>query len=234
MYKRQGQSQWGANFQHPQQPQQAPAAKRSLDLGWPAWAYLGLTLLTLVSSFFTVVTWAAGLEGIGSAGVSWNWWGAFSYEGTGLGSMATEYISSELGYDSGMVVSTVAVLLLLAATCVLMFLGRIRPGAILGIVASAAQLVIVIVSYAQIDTNFGMRMGLGWYIWLVASLAGLAISIYLIATGRGKKIVAPQNPYANPGAPAQPAPQQWGQQYPNQQYPPQQYPNQQGQWGQGR
>ena len=171
--------------------------------------------------------------------MSWNWWGAFSYEGTGLGSMATEYISSELGYDSGMVVSTVAVLLLLAATCVLMFLGRIRPGAILGIVASAAQLVIVIVSYAQIDTNFGMRMGLGWYIWLVASLVGLAISIYLIATGRGKKIVAPQNPYANPGAPAQPAPQQWGQQYPNQQYPNQQYPNQQypnqqSQWGQGR
>ena len=185
-----------------------------------------------MGSFFTVVTWAAGLEGIGSAGVSWNWWGAFSYEGTGLGSMATEYIPAELGYDSGMVVSTVAVLLLLAATCVLMFLGRIRPGAILGIVASAAQLVIVIVSFAEIDTNFGMHMGLGWYIWLVAALAGLAISIYLLATGRGKKIAAPQNPYANPGAPgqapAQPAPQQWGQQY-----PPQQYPTQQGQWGQG-
>lgn len=198
-------------YEQPQAP--LPAPKRSVHLGWPAWAYLGLTLLTLIGSFFTVVTWAAAFQGFGSAGVSWNWWGSFAYEGTGLGSLAADYIPAELGYDSGMVVATAAVLLLLVATCVVVFIGRIRPGAILGIVASAAQLVTVIVAYAQTDTTLGMRMGPGWYIWLLASLAGLAISIYLVATGRGKQVAPPPNPYGNPyGNPGQPGqPGQWGQ-----------------------
>lgn len=216
-----GQPQFGTGHpQFNQHPQQAPATARKIDLGWPAWTYLGLTLLTLVGSFLTVVEWAAGLEGIGSAGVSWNWWGAFSYQGTGLGSLATDYIPAEIGYDSGLVVSTAAVLVLLVAATVVMFIGRIRAGAILGIVASGAQLLAAIIAFAQIDPSLGMGMGVGWYIWLIASLAGLAVSIYLVATGRGKKIARPQDPYATAGTPGVPG-QQWGQQ------------PQQNQWGQG-
>lgn len=179
----------GPQFGEPQRVRRGP--------GWPTWAYLGLTLLTLLGSFLPVLRLSLGWEGLGSVGISYNWWGAVGFEGTGLGAYGSEYLTEELGtMDSGMLVSCIAVLVLYIAATVVGFIGRDKFAAIVGLVAGVAQLIACITNLFQ-GQDFTASPAAGWYLWLLCSLAAIGVSIWLLVKGT-RPAPAPQPPYSAP------------------------------------
>lgn len=101
-----------------------------------------------------------------------------------------------------MLIGSIAVILLYVGATVVGFLGRDKVAAIVAAVAGGAQLLTTIVTAFQIDGMYG-SLAAGWYLWLLCSLIGLGIAVWMLVKGT-RPAPAPQSPF---GAP-QPMPQQ--------------------------
>lgn len=241
--------QWGApqqtSYQWGQQapyPAQAPAQpRRQVSLPWwPTWATLGLFLLTLIGSFFrfsTVRTYIGqtlidelglgdiGLDlgdSLGSVTVGMSWWGNFTMEGSGIGSLAMENQDEVLSDpDLQMVMVMFAVITALVLVCygIALILGFFKKNlamVIVGMVAVLTQalaLVMVAVGQGSALEEVGeageVSLEAGFWIWLAAAVAGLVVFILALVLRRGQKN-QPMQQYQH---------QQGFQQ--NQQFPPQ-------------
>lgn len=243
--------QWGApqqtSYQWGQQapyPAAAPAQpRRQVSLPWwPTWATLGLFLLTLIGSFFrfsTVRTYIGqtlidelglgdiGLDlgdSLGSVTVGMSWWGNFTMEGSGIGSLAMENQDEVLSDpDLQMVMVMFAVITALVLVCygIALILGFFKKNlamVIVGMVAVLTQalaLVMVAVGQGSALEEVGeageVSLEAGFWIWLAAAVAGLVVFILALVLRRGQKNQPAQQQYQ---------PQQQGFQQ-NQQFPPQ-------------
>ncbi|OFT73958.1 hypothetical protein HMPREF3104_11145 [Corynebacterium sp. HMSC30G07] len=164
---------------------------------------MALTVASLLGSFLPVAAVGLAWEGLGSAALTFNWWGSMSYEGTGFGTIGQEYFEEGLGGpDAGMLIGSIAVILLYVGATVVGFLGRDKIAAIVAAVAGGAQLLTTIVTAFQIDGIYG-SLAAGWYLWLLCSLIGLGIAIWMLVKGT-RPAPAPQSPFGQP----QPMPQQ--------------------------
>lgn len=241
--------QWGApqqtSYQWGQQapyPAAAPAQpRRQVSLPWwPTWATLGLFLLTLIGSFFrfsTVRTYIGqtlidelglgdiGLDlgdSLGSVTVGMSWWGNFTMEGSGMGSLAMENQDEVLSDpDLQMVMVMFAVITALVLVCygIALILGFFKKNlamVIVGMVAVLTQalaLVMVAVGQGSALEEVGeageVSLEAGFWIWLAAAVAGLVVFILALVLRRGQKN-QPMQQYQH---------QQGFQQ--NQQFPPQ-------------
>lgn len=241
--------QWGApqqtSYQWGQQapyPAAAPAQpRRQVSLPWwPTWATLGLFLLTLIGSFFrfsTVRTYIGqtlidelglgdiGLDlgdSLGSVTVGMSWWGNFTMEGSGMGSLAMENQDEVLSDpDLQMVMVMFAVITTLVLVCygIALILGFFKKNlamVIVGMVAVLTQalaLVMVAVGQGSALEEVGeageVSLEAGFWIWLAAAVAGLVVFILALVLRRGQKN-QPMHQYQ----------QQQGFQQ-NQQFPPQ-------------
>lgn len=241
--------QWGApqqtSYQWGQQapyPGAAPAQpRRQVSLPWwPTWATLGLFLLTLIGSFFrfsTVRTYIGqalidelglgdiGLDlgdSLGSVTVGMSWWGNFTMEGSGMGSLAMENQDEVLSDpDLQMVMVMFAVITALVLVCygIALILGFFKKNlamVIVGMVAVLTQalaLVMVAVGQGSALEEVGeageVSLEAGFWIWLAAAVAGLVVFILALVLRRGQKN-QPMQQYQH---------QQGFQQ--NQQFPPQ-------------
>lgn len=241
--------QWGApqqtSYQWGQQapyPAAAPAQpRRQVSLPWwPTWATLGLFLLTLIGSFFrfsTVRTYIGqtlidelglgdiGLDlgdSLGSVTVGMSWWGNFTMEGSGIGSLAMENQDEVLSDpDLQMVMVMFAVITALVLVCygIALILGFFKKNlamVIVGMVAVLTQalaLVMVAVGQGSALEEVGeageVSLEAGFWIWLAAAVAGLVVFILALVLRRGQKN-QPMQQYQH---------QQGFQQ--NQQFPPQ-------------
>ncbi|OFT83668.1 hypothetical protein [Corynebacterium sp. HMSC29G08] len=198
----QGPGQQFAGQPFPGQQLGQPAPKRR-GPGWPTWSYLALTVVSLLSSFLPVAVVGFAWEGLGSAALTFNWWGSMSYEGTGLTSVGEEYFREGLGGpDAGMLIGTIAVILLYIGATVFGFFGRDKVAAIVAAVAGGAQLLTTISTAFQIDGMYG-SLGAGWYLWLLCSLIAIGIAVWMLVKGT-RPAPAPQSPFGQP----QPMPQQ--------------------------
>lgn len=243
--------QWGApqqtSYQWGQQapyPGAAPAQpRRQVSMPWwPTWATLGLFLLTLIGSFFrfsTVRTYIGqtlidelglgdiGLDlgdSLGSVTVGMSWWGNFTMEGSGIGSLAMENQDEVLSDpDLQMVMVMFAVITTLVLVCygIALILGFFKKNlamVIVGMVAVLTQalaLVMVAVGQGSALEEVGeageVSLEAGFWIWLAAAVAGLVVFILALVLRRGQKNQPAQQQYQ---------PQQQGFQQ-NQQFPPQ-------------
>lgn len=242
--------QWGAPqqtqyqwAQQPQYPSQAPAQPRKqMSLPWwPTWATLGLFLLTLIGSFFrfsTVRTYIGqtlvdelglgdiGLDlgdSLGSVTVGMSWWGNFTMEGSGIGSLAMENqdeILSDPDLQMVMVMFAVITALVLVCYGIALILGFFKKNlamVIVGMVAVLTQalaLVMVAVGQGSALEEVGeageASLEAGFWIWLATAVAGLVVFILALVLRRGQKNQPAQQQYQ---------PQQQFQQ--PQQFPPQ-------------
>ena len=203
--------QWGApqqtSYQWGQQapyPAAAPAQpRRQVSLPWwPTWATLGLFLLTLIGSFFrfsTVRTYIGqalidelglgdiGLDlgdSLGSVTVGMSWWGNFTMEGSGMGSLAMENqdeILSDPDLQMVMVMFAVITALVLVCYGIALILGFFKKNlamVIVGMVAVLTQalaLVMVAVGQGSALEEVGeageVSLEAGFWIWLAAAVA---------------------------------------------------------------
>ena len=230
--------QWGQQAPYPAAAPAQPRKQVSLPW-WPTWATLGLFLLTLIGSFFrfsTVRTYIGqtlidelglgdiGLDlgdSLGSVTVGMSWWGNFTMEGSGMGSLAMENQDEVLSDpDLQMVMVMFAVITALVLVCygIALILGFFKKNlamVIVGMVAVLTQalaLVMVAVGQGSALEEVGeageVSLEAGFWIWLAAAVAGLVVFILALVLRRGQK-----------NQPMQQYQQQGFQQ--NQQFPPQ-------------
>ena len=231
--------QWGQQAPYPAAAPAQPRKQVSLPW-WPTWATLGLFLLTLIGSFFrfsTVRTYIGqtlidelglgdiGLDlgdSLGSVTVGMSWWGNFTMEGSGMGSLAMENQDEVLSDpDLQMVMVMFAVITALVLVCygIALILGFFKKNlamVIVGMVAVLTQalaLVMVAVGQGSALEEVGeageVSLEAGFWIWLAAAVAGLVVFILALVLRRGQK-----------NQPMQQYQQQQGFQQ-NQQFPPQ-------------
>ena len=231
--------QWGQQAPYPAAAPAQPRKQVSLPW-WPTWATLGLFLLTLIGSFFrfsTVRTYIGqtlidelglgdiGLDlgdSLGSVTVGMSWWGNFTMEGSGIGSLAMENQDDVLSDpDLQMVMVMFAVITALVLVCygIALILGFFKKNlamVIVGMVAVLTQalaLVMVAVGQGSALEEVGeageVSLEAGFWIWLAAAVAGPVVFILALVLRRGQK-----------NQPMQQYQQQQGFQQ-NQQFPPQ-------------
>lgn len=209
--------QWGQQAPYPAAAPAQPRKQVSLPW-WPTWATLGLFLLTLIGSFFrfsTVRTYIGqtlidelglgdiGLDlgdSLGSVTVGMSWWGNFTMEGSGIGSLAMENqdeILSDPDLQMVMVMFAVITALVLVCYGIALILGFFKKNlamVIVGMVAVLTQalaLVMVAVGQGSALEEVGeageASLEAGFWIWLAAAVAGLVVFILALVLRRGQK-----------------------------------------------
>ncbi|GAA1178308.1 hypothetical protein CGLAUT_08580 [Corynebacterium glaucum] len=206
-----GAPQWGGQPGQPQQqwgqpgPQQwnqgapaapaTPRAPRNLP-EWPTWVYAFQLLITFIASFLSVANVGGDLFGYGSFHVGLNWWGRFDLQSSGYGKFADNFVTQglleELNAEAGSGFMVFTTLLLLVLYGVAVYFGVVKKwklASILGIAAGAIQLLAVIIAAIaarQNEEDVIVKLGAGWWLWLLISLVTLALSIALLVMGKDK------------------------------------------------
>ncbi|GAB3081540.1 hypothetical protein [Corynebacterium aquatimens] len=240
-----GQNQWG-------QPNQGTSAvKTSTDMpAWPTWVYAALGLLTLLTSFLSVLKFGASFGEYGSFSLNMNWWG--QAKATADSPFAgKDWETGAVADAPFFIICTLGAIGLYVAAAVLIFLKKDKIASYLGIGGAALQLIAVILAIFDKDSGDYIEgdFGAGWYLWLLFAILGLAFSIFYMLKGQsgiestfsganksgGNNQLNPANNQwaPQPGnytAPGQAPQQNFGQ--PGQNQPGQNQPGQNQQWGQ--
>lgn len=163
-------------------PASVPLWKR---LDWTVWFYGGAMLLTFLTAFLPMRHAAGSAKFLGEMAFSINWWGSLSFSS----SLGAEFLGEALTSDftSGMevfsivfVLTTLMVLILQALTTYVAFAFEPRISGITGVQAFIVQLFLVILAGIPLGDDGTLARGAGWWFWLLISLVGLVVSLFVL------------------------------------------------------
>lgn len=163
-------------------PASVPLWKR---LDWTVWFYGGAMLLTFLTAFLPLRRAAGSAKFLGEMAFSVNWWGSLSFSS----SLGAEFLGEALTSDftSGMevvsivfILTTLMVLILQALTTYVAYAFEPRICGITGVQAFIVQLFLVILTGIPLGDDGALGRGAGWWFWLLISLVGLVVSLFVL------------------------------------------------------
>ena len=163
-------------------PTSVPLWKR---LDWTVWFYGGAMLLTFLTAFLPLRRAAGSAKLLGEMAFSVNWWGSLSFSS----SLGAEFLGEALTSDftSGMevvsivfILTTLMVLILQALTTYVAYAFEPRICGITGVQAFIVQLFLVILTGIPLGDDGALGRGAGWWFWLLISLVGLVVSLFVL------------------------------------------------------
>ena len=163
-------------------PASVPLWKR---LDWTVWFYGGAMLPTFLTAFLPLRRAAGSAKFLGEMAFSVNWWGSLSFSS----SLGAEFLGEALTSDftSGMevvsivfILTTLMVLILQALTTYVAYAFEPRICGITGVQAFIVQLFLVILTGIPLGDDGALGRGAGWWFWLLISLVGLVVSLFVL------------------------------------------------------
>lgn len=160
----------------------AKAARR------PGLFYLAALAISFVSAFAAIASGAV-YTGLTSFTYTFNWWGNVTWEARGLGAqqVSDEFAETADTLSGFAIAISSATMLALIAAAILGALGRRRGAGVAGLVAGGVQLLGLALLIADIAGESSSHTEIGFWLWLMLSVATLFFSRTIFKSGGDPK-----------------------------------------------